>query len=131
MNMKTFMIWVWMSCYQACVIMFVSITQFNDSFVNIVSITFTTLILIECLNIMTIVSSIHKYMIISMVLTFGVYMLSFAMFPQYLQVGAVNGQFILQVIIMTIACWLPLHLFKMIMSRCVPNQEEKVMREDQ
>jgi len=69
-------------------------------------------------------------MVISMVLTFAVYMLSFIAFPQYLQVGAVDGQFILQVIIMTIACWLPLHLAKMIMSRCVPNQEEKVMREE-
>mmetsp|Transcript_35466 Transcript_35466/g.25859 ORF Transcript_35466/g.25859 Transcript_35466/m.25859 type:complete len:115 (-) Transcript_35466:1-345(-) len=42
LNIKTFMIWVWMSIYQACVIMFISITQFNESFVNIVTISFTT-----------------------------------------------------------------------------------------
>mmetsp|Transcript_35465 Transcript_35465/g.25856 ORF Transcript_35465/g.25856 Transcript_35465/m.25856 type:complete len:199 (-) Transcript_35465:124-720(-) len=130
LNIKTFMIWVWMSIYQACVIMFISITQFNESFVNIVTISFTTLILIEMLNIISIVSSIHRYMVISIILTFGTYMLSIVCFRNYIQVSYIDGQFCLQVIIMTIVSWLPLHLAKMIMSRCVPNQEEKVMRED-
>lgn len=83
LNMKTFMIWVWMSIYQACIIMFISITQFNESFVNIVSITFTTLILIEMLNIISIVSSIHRYMVISMILTFATYLLSIVCFRNY------------------------------------------------
>jgi phospholipid-translocating ATPase len=53
LNFKTFLIWVWISIYQGAVIMLSSIIFFNDSFVNIVSITFTSLIFIELLNIFT------------------------------------------------------------------------------
>jgi hypothetical protein len=38
--------------------MFIAVTQFADSFVNIVSITFTTLIFIEMLNILSEVTKI-------------------------------------------------------------------------
>jgi len=40
-----------MSIVQGAVIMFVAITQFDHSFVNIVTITFTTLVVIEILNV--------------------------------------------------------------------------------
>lgn len=45
MNTKTFMIWLWMSIYQGVVIMVLSINLFEQSFVRIVTITFTSLII--------------------------------------------------------------------------------------
>ena len=45
MNTKTFFIWVWMSMYQGVVIMVLSINLFEESFVRIVTITFTSLII--------------------------------------------------------------------------------------
>ncbi len=45
LNTKTFFIWVWVSIYQGVVIMVMSLKLFEESFVRIVTITFTALIL--------------------------------------------------------------------------------------
>ena len=63
--------------------MFVAVTQFDQSFVNIVSITFTTLICIEMLNVLSEVTRIRWEMTISILFTMVVYIGSIAMFRQY------------------------------------------------
>ena len=63
--------------------MFVAVTQFDQSFVNIVSITFTTLICIEMLNVLSEVTKIKPMMIISIILTLLVYVGSIALFRTY------------------------------------------------
>ena len=57
--MKTFCVWMWMSVYQGSVIILFAILFFNDSYVNIVTITFTTLVLIELLNVYTQINNIN------------------------------------------------------------------------
>ena len=64
--------------------MFVAVMQFDQSFVNIVTITFTTLICIEMLNILSEVTQIRKMMVISILLTFAIYMASIIVFRQYI-----------------------------------------------
>lgn len=63
--------------------MFVAVTQFDQSFVNIVSITFTTLICIEMLNVLSEVTRIKQLMVVSIVLTLIVYIGSIALFREY------------------------------------------------
>lgn len=53
MNIKTFCIWLWKSIYQGTCILMMGLFMFRDSFANIVMITFTSLILIEILNVYT------------------------------------------------------------------------------
>jgi phospholipid-translocating ATPase len=74
LNIKTFLIWVWKSIYQASIIMFLAVILFNDSFVIIMSITFTTLIFAELLNVVQEVTVIRKKMVISILISLGVYM---------------------------------------------------------
>lgn len=80
LNFKTFLIWVWKSIYQAAIIMFLAVILFNDSFVIIVSITFTTLIVIEFLNVLQEVTVIRKYMAFSIIVSLIVYLLSLYFF---------------------------------------------------
>ena len=80
MNIKTFLIWVWKSIYQASIIMFLSIILFNDSFVIIMSITFTTLIFAELLNVIQEVTVIRKKMILSILISLGIYVVSIYFF---------------------------------------------------
>ena len=54
--------------------MFLSVILFNDSFVIIVSITFTTLIVIEFLNVIQEVTVIRRKMIVSIIGSLIVYM---------------------------------------------------------
>jgi phospholipid-translocating ATPase len=56
---------VWKSIYQAAIIMFLAVLLFNDSFVIIMSITFTTLIFIEFLNVLQEVTVIKRNMVIA------------------------------------------------------------------
>ena len=129
LNFKTFMIWTWKSIFQAALIMLVAITQFNESFTNIVSITFTTLILIELLNIVTEVwPRVKKTMVLTMLITLIIYIASIVIFRSYFEVSYIDWQFIAKVSILTLLCWLPLHLLKMILVRCDPNQEQKIMK---
>jgi len=60
--------------------MFLAVILFNDSFVIIVSITFTTLIVIEFLNVLQEVTVIRKYMAFSIIVSFIVYLLSLYFF---------------------------------------------------
>lgn len=46
LNTKTFLIWLWMSIYQGLIIMVLAITLFEQSFVRIVTITFTSLVIL-------------------------------------------------------------------------------------
>ena len=131
LNLKTFLIWTWKSIYQACIIMFVAVTQFDQSFVNIVSITFTTLILIEMLNVLSEVTRIQRIMVFSIILTVAVYIGSIVLFRQYFQVSYIDGPFCLKVFILTLITWLPLQVFKKIMEKCDPTQEQKIMQEAQ
>jgi phospholipid-translocating ATPase len=80
LNFKTFMIWVWISIYQGSVIMLFSIIFFNDSFVNIVSITFTALIFIELLNVFTQVNHMKPKILLATLLTILIYLGSILFF---------------------------------------------------
>lgn len=63
--------------------MLVAITQFDESFVNIVTVTFSTLIVIEMLNIMTEVNTLKPKMVFSILLSLLMYFGSIVLFRQY------------------------------------------------
>lgn len=51
LSMKTFCLWLFKSVYQGGCIMMFAMLLFEDSFINIVAITFTALVLAELLNV--------------------------------------------------------------------------------
>lgn len=56
-NLKTFLVWIFKSVCQGSMIMICSIMLFEFSFLNIVSITYTSLIIVEILNVYLSVSN--------------------------------------------------------------------------
>jgi phospholipid-translocating ATPase len=64
LNFKTFCIWVWKSIFQGSVIIMLSILLFNDSYANIVTITFSSLIVIELLNVYTQINNLSFQMLL-------------------------------------------------------------------
>jgi phospholipid-translocating ATPase len=56
LSTKTFLIWVWKSIFQGCVIMLSTLIFFHESFTNIITITFTALVITELLNVYSEVS---------------------------------------------------------------------------
>ena len=106
--------------------MLFAIIFFNDSFVNIVSITFTALIFIELLNVFTEVNRVKFRMILSVIFTIVIYVGSIVMFRQYFDLSTFTMEFLLKVIVITAICWLPIHILKKIIENISPSEESKV-----
>ena len=108
LSFKTFMVWVTKSIYQGSMIIILTILIFNESFItNIVTVSFTSLILIELLNIVTTVKKIKFRILASVLLSLICYIISILVFKDYINTGAITGMFILKVIAITAATWLP------------------------
>lgn len=128
LNVKTFLIWVWKSLFQATVIMVMGVYLFDDSFLMIVTITFTALILSEILNVYTELNKLHPVMIASIIGTILVYFLSIVLFKNYINVEAINGTFLVNIILIVCVSWLPLHIVKSILNCVDPSDYQKVMQ---
>jgi phospholipid-translocating ATPase len=90
LNFKTFAIWIWKSVFQGSVILMFAITAFNDSYANIVTITFTSLILIELLNVFTQINRYTWQMMAIQGTTVIVYFMSIILMHEYFDVSYMN-----------------------------------------
>ena len=91
----------------------------KDSFNNIVTITFSSLIVCEILNVFSEVYKVNYKMIISSIMTFVIYFMSIALLRSYFDVSYITWVFCCKVIGITLASWAPLHFFKRIYERKV------------
>lgn len=130
LSTKTFLIWFWKSIFQGCVIMLGTIVFFPESFTNIVTITFSALIVTELLNVYSSVHHLNYKMIVSSVLTLFIYILSIALLPAYFDTSYITWEFVMKVLCITLASWLPMHLIQMVADRVDPSEFQKIMRED-
>jgi phospholipid-translocating ATPase len=130
LNGKTFFVWTFKSIFQGSVIMLGSIVFFNDSFANIVTITFTALVIIELLNVYTEVHKINSKMIISSILTFLIYVLSIALLREYFDTSYITWEFVVKVVALTVVSWLPMHIIKIMVYKFDPPEHLKIMKQE-
>eukprot|EP01102_Stenamoeba_stenopodia_P016185 TRINITY_DN5629_c0_g1_i1.p1 TRINITY_DN5629_c0_g1~~TRINITY_DN5629_c0_g1_i1.p1 ORF type:complete len:1050 (-),score=233.24 TRINITY_DN5629_c0_g1_i1:3344-6466(-) len=121
LSYKTFFIWVWKSVYQAGVIMVLSIFLFENAMINIVAITFTSLILAELLNIAFEIQTWHPLMIASEVLTVLVYFASMIILKTSFDFSFITTwEFLWKVSTVTALSCLPIYLGKWIKKKYDP-----------
>lgn len=108
--------------------MFTALFAFDNSFTNIVTITFSALIILEMMNILSEVHVIKKWMVISIVLTVVVYFFTIITFRNIIQTSYIDLNFMLKVILVCLISWAPINIFNALMTRFDPNQETKIMR---
>jgi len=128
LTMKTFFVWTWKSIYQGFVIMVVGVAGFDEPWVNIVSITFSALILCELLNIYSDVTKLHPVMIVSQVGTFITYFLAALLIPSVDLFYIFEPDVIVKIIVIAMISWLPLHIVKWLVRRYDPTENEKLMK---
>jgi len=122
---------MWKSIFQACVIMLGSVILFKkESFTNIVTITFSALIVCEILNVFSEVHRVNYKMIVSSILTFIIYFMSIALFRSYFDTSYITWLFVTKVVAITLASWAPLHLARIIYDCCDPSEHQKIMRQN-
>ena len=128
LNTKTFLIWMWKSLFQGTIIMVGSVVFFHESLTNIVTITFSALIVCEILNVFSEVYKVNSKMVISSILTLLIYFMSIGLLRNYFNTSYITWEFVLKVIAVTLASWAPLHIARMIYDCVDPSEHQKIMK---
>ena len=123
LSAKTFLVWVWKSLYQGGSIMLSSEILFSeaDSFVHIVSITFTALILTELLMVCLEIRKFKWIIFFCLLLSLIIYIFSMFWIKEYFDLNFVtSGNFVLKCVIMTTISCLPVTILKFCRRKCKP-----------
>ena len=128
LNFSTFLFMLIKSIYQGCAIMFLGILIFpENNFVNIVAITFSSLIFTELFNVITEVTRFHWGMGMSEVVTAVVYLLSVMALKNYFVLDFLfSVGFVWRVFLITMIAWIPVHLTKWIVNKVDPQDASKI-----
>lgn len=87
--------------------MMLGLYMFRDSFANIVMITFTSLILIEVLNVYTQIHVFTFKMILMQLASIVIYFISIILLHEYFDLMYVDWQFVWKVCFITLVSWMP------------------------
>lgn len=124
LNIKAFLLLFFQSLFQASVIMIGSIYLFNSNlFLNIVTITFSALIILELLNVYTEITTCHWAMFLSIIGTLLTYLASIILFRNYLDVSFILEDFAwLYIFVLTLVSWFPFFFIRKFYQCLSPNQ---------
>ncbi|CAF0797059.1 unnamed protein product, partial [Didymodactylos carnosus] len=129
LSFKTFFLWVFISIYQGGAIMYGSFLLFDDDFIHVVSITFTSLILTELLMVALTIRTWHPLMIVAQLLSLSGYVISLIVFKSHFDPAFLQSfDFIWKVLIVTLASCLPLYILKFIQVKCAPPIQTKLQQ---
>ncbi|KAF7457951.1 putative phospholipid-transporting ATPase IIB isoform X2 [Cryptosporidium felis] len=130
MSTKAFFCWVWKSLYQGTVIILGAVILFKDNILmNLVAITFTSLILSEILNVVTEIHHWNEVIISSCIVSLIIYFASF-----FLLKGHFDLQFIFtltfwgKICVLTSISWGPILIYKLIKKTIHPPRYYKLMQ---
>lgn len=128
LNNTRFFLWLFKSIYQGSAIMLLSIILFpHDNFVNIVAITFSSLVLTELLNISSQIQKWNRWMVIAELFSLFVYLISILWLKSYFDLKfIISSDFFWKVLIITIVAWLPLQLTKWIKEMIWPPKYRQI-----
>lgn len=127
---KTFFCWVWKSLYQGTVIMLGAFLLFKDNILmNLVAITFTSLILSEILNVFTEIHHWNEVIISSCVISILIYFASFFLLESYFDLQFIfTFTFWGNICVLTSISWGPILLYKLIKKTIHPPRYYKLMQ---
>ncbi|OAG29572.1 phospholipid-translocating ATPase [Nematocida displodere] len=107
LNTGTFSTWMFFACFQGIVIMVLTLFFFEKMLIQIVSITFSCLVLNELLMIFLCVSKVHKTMIVGQSISVLMYLLSFRVLSDELQLPSDKARFLTQIVFVNIIAIIP------------------------
>ena len=126
---KVFLIWLWKSIFQGSVIILMALFLFNDTFLEIVTITFTALIINEFLNIYSSIRTWHPIITISLCISAISYLFCLIFLKKLFLLSSLNFEKVLKIFFLSFCSWLPIHIMQVIRRLYFPSQIDKVLRE--
>ncbi|TIA92065.1 hypothetical protein E3P81_01659 [Wallemia ichthyophaga] len=132
LSLKTFFIWMMVSVYQGGAIMIMTLVLFENEFLNIVAISFTSLIVNELIMVALEITTWHHYMVIAEIVTLIIYILSMVLLPEYFGMSLADLSFVFsfrfvwKVAVIVAVSSLPLYAYKAFKSRFAPANYAKL-----
>ncbi|KAI5190666.1 phospholipid-translocating ATPase [Nematocida minor] len=107
LNDTTFSMWMFMGYYQGVVIMVLTLVFFENALIQLVSITFSCLVLNELLMVFLCVSRVHKVMIVAQSVSILMYLVSFKVLSDEISIPKEWRKFLVQIILVNMVAILP------------------------
>lgn len=127
LSFKTFFIWVLISIYQGGIIMYGALLLFEDEFIHIVSISFTSLILTELLMVALTIRTWHWLMIAAEMLSLSIYVASLFVLNEFFDTQFIQTPaFLWKVTVITLVSCLPLYILKYLHRKVAPPSYSKL-----
>ncbi|KNZ60393.1 phospholipid-translocating ATPase [Puccinia sorghi] len=127
LSYKSFFTYFMSAVFQGGVIMILSLVLFENEFLHIVSISFTSLILTELLMVALEITTWHRYMILAEIITLLLYLTSMAFLPEYFDLSFVlTVSFLWKVSLITAVSSVPLYIAKALRSYFAPASYAKL-----
>eukprot|EP00795_Rhopilema_esculentum_P001806 gene1806-16293_t len=127
LSYKTFFLWLLISIYQGGIIIFGALLLFEDDFIHIVSISFTSLILTELLMVALTIRTWHWLMAVAEVCSLAVYIASVVVLRKYFdEIFFTSGAFYWKVTVITLVSCLPLYILKFLRRKFAPPSYSKL-----
>ncbi|KAG5872559.1 hypothetical protein JTB14_033978 [Gonioctena quinquepunctata] len=127
LSFKTFFMWVLISIYQGGVIMYGALLLFEDEFIHIVAISFTSLILTELIMVALNIRTWHYLMVLAELFSLGLYVLSLIILQDYFDSEFIRTRdFFWKVLAITLVSCLPLYILKFLRKKFSPPSYSKL-----
>ncbi|XP_049821465.1 probable phospholipid-transporting ATPase IIA isoform X2 [Aethina tumida] len=127
LSFKTFFMWVLISIYQGGVIMYGALLLFEDEFIHIVAISFTSLILTELIMVALNIRTWHYLMILAELFSLALYVLSLVVLHDYFDAEFIRTKdFFWKVLVITLISCLPLYILKFLRKKFSPPSYSKL-----
>lgn len=121
LSFKSFFMWVLISIYQGGIIMYGAFVLFEDEFVHVVLITFTSLILTELLMVALTIRTWHWAMILAEVFSLAIYIASLVVLQNYFDpIFLRTWNFFWKVLVITSVSCIPLYIAKFLRKKFSP-----------
>ncbi|XP_052816784.1 probable phospholipid-transporting ATPase IIB [Mya arenaria] len=121
LSFKSFFLWVLISLYQGGIIMYGAFLLFEDEFIHVVAITFTSLILTELIMVAMTIRTWHYLMVVAELGSLAVYIASLVVLRNYFDpIFLGTWGFIWKVVVITCVSCIPLYIAKFLRKKFNP-----------
>ncbi len=129
LNGRSFLGWVLLSLYQGFLLMMLAMALFGNSSVFLLeTITFSALILIEFLNVLSSITTPHILQVLLTLLSLVVYALTILLMHNYFNLSTMDWAFFAKVGLIGLLVWVPPFILQRLLSHFLPSDYEKVMK---
>jgi phospholipid-translocating ATPase len=126
---KSMLIWKAQAVYQGAIIILFSLIFFPNLHAEIHTITFTALIFIEYLNIFTVITTWHRMMTLSLLISIACYLVCLFPLSKIVDLTPMDQPTLARILLLVLFGWLPMQMMYLVQELCYPTPVQKLINE--